>query len=630
MIYILMKVLLLIILFFMAACTGMKVLRLLGIHKESNLDLFVLSAASGFALISEGLLLLGMIGLFTPTALCLLLIGLFAVSAKEAKFFITAFTLFLYRRDFSFSSAYLLTGVFCIFVFINILKALLPPHGPTDVLYYHMTIPKLYLEHGAIVTNPTFFPSFFPSNGELFFSLALVIGGPVMVNLTNFGFALLTVTALYGYAQKYFERGYALIPGIIYLTAPVINSWGTMAYTCNILGFYLLIAAMLLMECNKETSVNQVALLGLITGMALGIKYQAILFIGVLYLFFFIHKLKDWEKVFLPFSVSLVIGIILVSPWFIRNYLITHNPSFPILNDIFSSPMLRPDSLWENATNATGFFPPAFVKLKENYFFPFTYLWSGVWGKDDDFQRFIGPLFLFFSPFIFFLKKNPLKWPLIFLVVVLSYLFLIFLNGNVRYVIILVILLSLLCGAVGQKIMSSGKAFRPMFLVFFISFVVFCSFQNYNHMLSHKRILTAFNQKLIPDFLRTFEQSFVPAEWANRNLPNDSKVLFHGFARYYYFKFYPFNDHLSQTFINYDTAKNGEDILKILRSQSFSHIISADKIHENYRKDTIFYDEDHRFIDFKQKYLVKIFSANGISIYKIHYREPFCRMDTAP
>ena len=356
MIYLLTKVLLLIILFFMAACSGMKCLRILDINKEDNLELFILSAASGFTLISEGLLFLGMIGFFTPMTICLLLISLFVMSAKEAKFFMTAFTSFLSHRGFSFSSYYLLTGTFCIFVIINILKALLPPHGPTDVLYYHMTIPKLYLEHGAIVTNPTFFPSFFPSNGELLFLLALVIGGPVMVNLTHFGFALLTVMSLYVYTQKYFERDHALIPGIIYLTSPVINSWGTMAYTCNILGFYLFILSMLLMECNKETKVYNVALIGLTTGMALGLKYQAILLVGLLYIFFFIYKLKIWKKVSLSFSGSLLIGIVLVSPWFIRNYLITHNPFFPILNDIFFSPMLRPESLWENGTKATQLF----------------------------------------------------------------------------------------------------------------------------------------------------------------------------------------------------------------------------------------------------------------------------------
>jgi len=52
-----------------------------------------------------------------------------------------------------------------------------------------------------------------------------------------------------------------------------------------------------------------------------------------------------------------------------------------------------------NRNKRRGAFDLGLNKLRENYFF--TYLWTGAWGKDDDFQRFIGPLFLFFTPFIF-------------------------------------------------------------------------------------------------------------------------------------------------------------------------------------------------------------------------------------
>ena len=157
-----------------------------------------------------------------------------------------------------------------------------------------------------------------------------------------------------------------------------------------------------------------------------------------------------------------------------------------------------------------------------------------------------------------------------------------------------------------------------MCLGFFISFVIFYSFQNYNLMLSHKRILAALGPRFTPAFLSRAERSYYPAVWANRNLPDDAKVLFHGCVRYFYFKFEPFNDHLSQTLICYDEAKNGDDILKILLHHGFTHVISLDKIPESYRKDNIVYNEDPRFIDFTRKYLVKLFSANGISIYKIH------------
>ena len=138
-------------------------------------------------------------------------------------------------------------------------------------------------------------------------------------------------------------------------------------------------------------------------------------------------------------------------------------------------------------------------------------------------------------------------------------------------------------------------------------------------MLSNKRILTALNPRLTPYFLRAFERSYRPAEFANQNFPPGSKVLFHGFARYFYFDFDPINDHLKQRVIIYDNAKNGEDILHILENHGITHIISQDVIPERARADTILYDQDYRFREFTRKYLKKIFSANGISIYKVRY-----------
>jgi hypothetical protein len=91
MISIVTEVLLLIILFFMPACSGKKFLRILGINKENHLELFVLSVASGFALISLGLLLLGMTGFLTPASMCLVHINFFIMSAKEAIAFFKTF-----------------------------------------------------------------------------------------------------------------------------------------------------------------------------------------------------------------------------------------------------------------------------------------------------------------------------------------------------------------------------------------------------------------------------------------------------------------------------------------------------------------------------------------------------------
>jgi len=618
MVHVLGKVLLLVLLFFMAACPGLKFLRLVGIERRSSLEIFVLSAACGFAIITEGLLVLGMLGFLSPLAIGFLLVILFVSSVREAKYFLDALRAFSPSLPRSFSAHHLVVAAFALFIFINILKALLPPHGPTDVLYYHMTLPKLYLAEKAIVTYPTFFPSFFPSNGELIFAMSLVLGGPIFVNLTHFGFALLTVLALYAYAQKYVQKEFAILPGIIYLTSPVANSWGTMAYTDNILGFYLFLLCMLLMDYSPEVRRKETFAWGLLIGMALGIKYQAMLLIGLIVAFFLVSKIKEWKTLSPLLTISLLIGVLLASPWYIRNLVVTSNPVFPILSDLFPSEMLLAGGTFSTDTKAGEIFLAAFEALKESPLSaPFAFLYSGAW-RHDDFQRFVGPLFLGLAPFAFFLKRTPVKWPCILLICLLSLFQVFFLKGNIRYVIVLIILLSFVCGSVGQEVYAfANRRGRLLVTLFFATVILLYALQNYHTMLRDKRVLTSLNPRLTHSFLLAFERSYRVATFVNNNVPADSKVLFHGIARYFYFNFEPLNDHVEQRAIVYDEAKNAEDVLRIMRSHGITHMVRQDRIPERARSNTVLYDEDHRFIAFTRNNLGKIFSANGISVYKL-------------
>ena len=72
MMYVLTQVSLLIVFFFIAACPGLKFVRIAGFRRDDALELFVVSAACGFALLTLGLLLLGMADLFVPLLIFLL------------------------------------------------------------------------------------------------------------------------------------------------------------------------------------------------------------------------------------------------------------------------------------------------------------------------------------------------------------------------------------------------------------------------------------------------------------------------------------------------------------------------------------------------------------------------------
>lgn len=627
MFYVLKQITLLTLLIIVVACPGLKLLNVLGFTRENKLELFVLSTACGFALVSFVFCIFGMAGMLSP----LLVIGapfiLLVVSLKEARVFLQSLAAWSKGVTWTFSLQSLLALSFAPFIIFNILKALLPPHGPTDVLYYHMTLPKLFLAREAIVTYPTFVPSFFPANGELLFTLSMVLGGPSFVGLTHFGFSLLTVIGLYAYAQKYVHTQFALLPGIIYVTAPVVNSWGTMAYTCAMVGFYLFIFTMLLLEEGPKSSRKEAAVWGVMAGMALGLKYQAIPLIGAITLCFCMMKIKASRRFLPQLLIALAVGTLIASPWFIRNYLVTGNPFFPVLDDLFPSSLIQGEGSRGGDTHFAGALASALKVVMENPFSFFSFLWFDAW-EHEDFQRFIGPLFLGLVPFSLFLRRISPKWPLIVLSVTLCLVSALLLRGNMRYVLILVILMSFLSGAVVQEVLCFAKQWERVALVSFFSLAVLLySFQNYHLMLSHDRIFVALNPDRAVSFLRTFERSFRPAELAHELIPRDATVLFHGFVRYFYFNFEPLNDYCGQTFLTYDNAKNGRDILEIMRSRGITHIFHEDRIHEKKRTRVIMYNEDPRFVEFMDNYLERIGSVNGITFYKI--REPGSRSERA-
>ena len=69
----------------------------------------------------------------------------------------------------------------------------------------------------------------------------------------------------------------------------------------------------------------------------------------------------------------------------------------------------------------------------------------------------------------------------------------------------------------------------------------------------------------------------------------------------------------------YDEAKNGEDVLGIMRKNGFTHIICQDEIPKNAYVHTIRYAHDPRLKDFTEHYLKKLYAANGMSVYQILY-----------
>ena len=69
----------------------------------------------------------------------------------------------------------------------------LGPHLIWDDDVYHLTLPKLFLEHGGFRPVPLSVYSNWPLNVELLFGLAMLVKDYILAKLLHFGFGLLTL-----------------------------------------------------------------------------------------------------------------------------------------------------------------------------------------------------------------------------------------------------------------------------------------------------------------------------------------------------------------------------------------------------------------------------------------------------
>ena len=188
---------------------------------------------------------------------------------------------------------------------VNLIGALGPELG-FDALWYHTTIPKIWLAMHKI----TFL------GGDLYYS-----GLPKLMDmlyvypgaqLIHFSFGILTLIVIYKLARKYLNNTYSLLACIIFYSNLVVGWQSITAYIDLGRTFFEILALYLFLEKKYlQTAI--------ILGLAVSTK---ILSLGSLPIFIILG---------LPIAYCLV-PILIVSPWLIFNWLSTGNPIYPIFS----------------------------------------------------------------------------------------------------------------------------------------------------------------------------------------------------------------------------------------------------------------------------------------------------------
>lgn len=319
--------------------TGRIILRYLDLNLRS-LEFNVLAFMFGLAVFSCAILVIGLAGWLNNIAIICVLGIAGIISCPEWDKIRQGVRQRI--KNIRFSPAKNLDEIILVIVLAFLLPVLflnaLSPAWDYDALLYHLKIPSLFLSQGKIYFDPDVFRSAYPFLGEMPFLVGLVFGVASLSKLINLTYAILLALSVYAFGKRFFGRETAVIAVMMLVGAPSITNWATWVsidFAWAVYEFWSVYVVMLWLANGGKNTNQWLALAGILSGLAASTKYLSLAAMGIVGIIIAWqlqsrprHSVVDTIKSLVVFGLSA--GLVM-SPWYIKNWLWTGNPIYPLV-----------------------------------------------------------------------------------------------------------------------------------------------------------------------------------------------------------------------------------------------------------------------------------------------------------
>lgn len=311
---------------------GNKIRRLF--FKGNNDFTFFIAIALGYITVATGMGLLGVFSLFDSKVLsgylallvCLSLLGESRQRIKEGIGKIRRTSWMKARGKMNFISVGVL--LFATIAFLRLMTPEITEDG------YHTDIPQLFLTaHTTILESREGLHTIpFPKLPEMIYAICIFLGDKESVRFIHFGFYLLIVSLLFTLIKQKEYSSSKFLP-FLFVTTPVVIRYSSTQYIDFFAIFPFLLSIFLI---KKKMSKRSAILSGILFGAVVSAKMWMLVYLPVLLLYMLIlNKRFSIKKVFALGALFITGYVSVVLLWYIRSYVISGNPIFPILNPLF-------------------------------------------------------------------------------------------------------------------------------------------------------------------------------------------------------------------------------------------------------------------------------------------------------
>jgi len=599
---------------------GLKVLKWTRLTRSADLPSFLLGWAVGLGTVGLITLFLGLAGLLYPVAARTVVVLMLAVSHREVWDLIrTLFSSLRSLRARELWTTVLLVGVVgC--ALMNLVGALSPPVF-YDSLVAHLAHPNWAILNHAVKFRPYNVYTNYPLNIEMVYTFCgLLIRTDQLPKLVNWIMGMTSALVVFSLGLRFFGRRAATISAaVFYLTPSVAILSGLATHDLGLLLFEVT-SIYALFTWLKSRTRGWLFLSAALCGFTMGTKYTGVYFLVTVLLVMALRLSFDRRRVSSVLSNAVVYGLIAVlvsSPWFVKNSIFTGNPFYPVLSNIFG--MTEYQKVGFGLTSGKAALSPSeFLRLPWDMTFRSTRFGSASQ---------IGPLFLLslvFTPFVRRVDRD-LRYMLGFSLIL--FFFWAVTITNTRYYLAGLALLSLWVGYLSDKY-ARRKALA------WLVWLLLGGGLLYNAIIAANVTTDLFDPGAVvfgrqsrDEYLTERIEHYPVISYANRNLPENSKVLFIGEARTYYMRVnYEANSAYDKTIIVEMIKRSSDlaDLLPRLRDAGFTHVIyngrEAYRLSENFGYFGWDSPEEKKLFDsFTSRHLETVYKYDESYLFKIIY-----------
>lgn len=542
--------------------------------------------------------------------------------------------------------AVILCAAILIILLIEIILNLTPPID-RDALIHHLAVPKLWLKNGGFYEMKWAVFSYYPMNVDLLYMIPVYFNKDFIVKFIHMGFGIGTALLIYYYLKNKISRIAGLLGILVFLSTPIIVRLSTEAYVDLGLIFFST-ASILTFIRYRDSEFKEfkwLLLSSVAMGLALGTKYNALIawfFLSTAIVFVYSRDTGEQWKAVKCGSIFFLISLAVFSPWLIKNYILTGNPLYPLLQGIFS---ITDTSVQEGTRSVSGGTYSGIFQMREamygenfweTLFIPIRYFFQGQDNNPRYFDGVLNPVLIIFSPFAFMNKsfyRDKLFFTAFAVFFILTATFLD--QTRIRYVLPVVPILSILSvmGLINvfNRVMTLSFYFKNiMAAALLVIFIIFISknifyIKNYYQNISPMNYISGKESR--DTFISRHVGSYPAMKYINQFTPDNAKIRLILLAGrgYYLDRIYEDDSSMGMTFIDSLVRASSDDIKfqNYIDSLDYTHLLLRIDLFYKFLRDNYSAETTKQFLQRLKRSTEIIYNANGYAVVRlVHQRKP--------